>query len=96
MLVHQSMALGYSEELEREADAGGVDLARRAGFDGAAAATALEKLLVEELEVSAPPERSGAAGLVVRSLQALQGHFATHPTRPGADRLRDRAGVAAP
>lgn len=76
-MIESLVQLGYSEDMELEADAGAVGLTYRAGYDPRAA--------VEFIEVMAGPDpqkrqsRNPVAMGVTLAADTLKAYFATHP-----------------
>ena len=78
-ILYQAVALGYSEDLEYEADAHGLQMAVAAGFAPDVAGAPLSGVLGgDEAEPPAAPTGTSFA----RAMGALQGHFASHPPTP--------------
>jgi len=94
-LQHQLVNLGFNEQQELEADAGGVMLAARAGYDPRAAITVFERLakVKRERQAKKPREKPtlmvGELGIALE--KALEHYFATHP--PTDKRVRQLESV---
>jgi hypothetical protein len=78
-LGHELLRLGFSEEQELEADANGLLLAAKAGYDPAAAMTFFSRMAERSQGVwgGKPGTMTGEAGKAV--IGALRQYFETHP-----------------
>jgi predicted Zn-dependent protease len=85
-LAHGLMAMGYSQDQELEADAGGERLAIEAGYDPDAAAAVFERMKVKFGKHAASPASTplGEAGQAV--WEALGSYLQSHP--PSEQRAR--------
>jgi len=94
-IQYQLVNLGFNEQQELEADAGGVILAAKAGYDPRAAITVFERLakVKRERQVKKPREKPtlmvGELGIALE--KALEHYFATHP--PTDKRVRQLESV---
>ena len=94
-IQYQLVNLGFNEQQELEADAGGVMLAARAGYDPRAAITVFERLakVKRERQAKKPREKPtlmvGELGIALE--KALEHYFATHP--PTDKRVRQLESV---
>jgi len=82
-IQYQIVNLGFNEQQELEADAGGMILAAKAGYDPRAAITVFERLakIKRERQVKKPREKPtlmvGELGIALE--KAVEHYFATHP-----------------
>ncbi len=94
-IQYQLVNLGFNEQQELEADAGGVILAAKAGYDPRAAITVFERLakVKRVRQVKKPREKPtlmvGELGIALE--KALENYFATHP--PTDKRVRQLESV---
>jgi predicted Zn-dependent protease len=92
-LAHGLMAIGYSQDQELEADAGGERLAISGGYDPDAAAAVFDRMKIKFGEQAAAPATTpiGEAGKAV--WEALGSYFQSHP--PSEQRARALREMAA-
>ena len=93
-MAYLTIAVGYSEEQELEADAWAFRAMLRAGRSRDESLSAMRHLLAYINKRDLEPKRSEARNPADRTLRQIEDHFMAHP--PTAERLRQLEAIEAP